>query len=435
MGAWSAGITGNDTARDLKSEYTAAFYYYEVPEALKKIDEYVRENGFDETYPEEWCDYFYSLADFMWKKGILTDEIKRRTLEMIDGEFGLEIWAESGEKMLKSRKQVLDKFKNQISSPQPAKKKIKPDTHTEDIFAIGDIVAVQLQTAGKTYAQSDERPMCEDEFHSYDGKYILMQKVNTHISWESSIVPEVKDHWLLFRLFDGVYDDVPTEINIRELKDASIHGCQKITSVFCCESSLYYFRKRKFRLLGNYRDNIVRYRNSDYNDIFWGVDKPWCNPDSSFLASMEKEIKCGVFNESKDILNAICENANRYDRYNYRWSKEENELRFKREEKAIFEGIQEVILEGGGIYAITYGRTVGVITVCNHMIDNFYILGQYQEIGLGTTLLKYVLEIVNEELYMNVPSDNRRLLRVCEKAGMIRNHEVVSDGYLLMKRA
>ena len=74
MGAWSTSINGNDTAEDLKQEYTVAFWKFEVPEALRLLDEYVRQD-FDESDPEEWVNYYYSLADFMWKKGILTDEV------------------------------------------------------------------------------------------------------------------------------------------------------------------------------------------------------------------------------------------------------------------------------------------------------------------------------------------------------------------------
>lgn len=93
-GAWGASITGNDTAQDLISEYRAAFFYFDVETALKKIDEHVRNEGFDEADEEEWCNYYYSLADFMWKKGILTDSVKAKALEMIDSGFGLEAWAE-----------------------------------------------------------------------------------------------------------------------------------------------------------------------------------------------------------------------------------------------------------------------------------------------------------------------------------------------------
>lgn len=433
MGAWSASITGNDTAQDLKSEYAAAFYYYDIPKAVKKIEEYVRVEGFDESDTEEWCDYFYSLTDFMWKKGILTDDIKQRTLEMIDSGYGLELWVESGEKILKARKQVLEKLKKQLLSPQPAKKRIKPNTYTEDYFSVGDIIAIQLQTADKVYAKYDERPMSDEEFYSYDGKYILIQKIKTHVSWESAIVPEVKDNWLIFRLFDGIYDEIPTEIDRLELKDAKIHGPQRLTPLLSCESSLFYFRKRKYQLLGNSKKEIEKYTELSSEQISFGVDKPWRNPDSSLLAAMGKEIKCQPFDEPMEVLKEICSNANLYGRYIYSLSKEENEARFRAEEETIFEGIETVISSSGAIYSLKFGRTVGIISVCNHQIKHFYVVGRYQNIGLGTQLLKYVLEVYNHDLYMNVPEENERLIRVCEKAGMFKSSVNELEGYYQMR--
>ncbi len=153
MGAWSTSITGNDTAKDLYIEYVAAFYKYDVEEALKRIDDYVRGDLFDESDAEEWCNYFYSLADFMWKKGILTDSIRDKAIAMIDSGFGLELWAEAGQKTLDSRKKKLEEFKTKILSPQPPKKKIKPNVNTERIFDDGDIIAIQLQTIEKPYTE------------------------------------------------------------------------------------------------------------------------------------------------------------------------------------------------------------------------------------------------------------------------------------------
>ena len=139
MGAWSTSITGNDTAQDLKSEYQAAFYYYDVETALQKIDEYVRTEMFSESDEEEWCDYYYSLADFMWRKGILTEKIKNTALEMIDSGFGLEIWAESGKTILNKRKKELEKFREKLLSEQPPRKKIRIDLYMTPIFEKGDI--------------------------------------------------------------------------------------------------------------------------------------------------------------------------------------------------------------------------------------------------------------------------------------------------------
>ena len=87
----------------------------DVETALAKIDAYVR-SMFDESDEEEWCNYYYSLADFMWRKGILTVSIQNKAVQMIDNEFGLEHWAESGEKVLSKRKKVLADFKAKLLS-------------------------------------------------------------------------------------------------------------------------------------------------------------------------------------------------------------------------------------------------------------------------------------------------------------------------------
>lgn len=122
MGTWSAGINGNDTAQDLKAEYQAAFLYNDVETALAKIDAYVRQD-FDETDTEEWSCHCYSLADFMWKHGILTDAVRDRAVAMIDSGFGLDIWEAEGKSVLNKRKKVLAQFRETLLSPQPPQEK------------------------------------------------------------------------------------------------------------------------------------------------------------------------------------------------------------------------------------------------------------------------------------------------------------------------
>ncbi len=195
MGTWSVSITGNDTARDLLLEYSAAFYRYEPQQAVQIVDNYVRTNMFDESDEEEWCNYRYSLADYMWKRGILTEDIKEQVISMIDSDFGLELWKEAGNKTLEKRKKVLAEFKEKLMSAMPPKKKIKLNVNSERIFDNGDIVAIKLQTAGKPYTENNEKVMSDDTFHSFDGKFILIQLIDCYSSWSSAIVPEVKDYW------------------------------------------------------------------------------------------------------------------------------------------------------------------------------------------------------------------------------------------------
>lgn len=117
MGSWSAGVWGNDTAEDLKFEYQCAFYRYDPEEAIRRLDEYVRTSVGDESDTIEWCNYIYSLADFMWKKGILTEAVKTAAVSMIDSGFGLDEWEKSGKSVLAKRRKALEKLR---AAPVPA---------------------------------------------------------------------------------------------------------------------------------------------------------------------------------------------------------------------------------------------------------------------------------------------------------------------------
>jgi len=286
MGAWNASITGNDTAQDLKSEYQAAFFYNDVDIALEKLDRYVR-NDFDESDEEEWCNYYYSLADFMWKHGILTEEVRSRTISMIDSGFGLEIWEGSGEKVLRKRKKVLSEFREKIASPQPPKKKIRVDMYLDPIFETGDIIAIQLQTEDKAYL--DKSCFCEDFFRACNGKYVVLRKVTDQISYRSGVEPKVRDLWAVFQLYGKIFNDCPTmeEIKGIPLANTAKHMqssdiCAEAKGTFVCESSMFYFKKRKYQLIGKDLNGMpeMYYR---YNFLFFAINKPWYNVDAKLL--------------------------------------------------------------------------------------------------------------------------------------------------------
>lgn len=293
MGSWGTGISGNDTAMDLRSEYQAAFYFFDVETALQKIDAYVRSEGFDESDEGEWCDYYYSLADFMWKKGILTEQVKVNALNMINSGFGLEIWEETGKAALKERKKVLEKFREKLCSEQPEKKKIKINLYMKSILEIGDVVAFQLQTSDKTYLSKEHSKgwlkshFEESFFRSCNGKWVVMRKAYDHISYRSSIVPEVCDIWPHFQLYKAVFDECPTLEMLKDIPWANTkYNCGY--GVFFTEGSLSYLKKRNYKVIGFSFENI---------DI---EDKLEINTDSFFFASPGD-----TYNADTIILNAI----------------------------------------------------------------------------------------------------------------------------------
>ena len=291
MGAWNASIYGNDTAQDLKSEYQVVFFYNDVETALAKIDAYIRQEGFDETDEEEWCDYYYSLADFMWKHGILTDNVRDRAVSMIDTGFGLELWADAGANTLEKRQKVLEVFRAKLLSPQPQAKKIKINRYLKPVFNTGDQIAVQLQTANKHYLKYC--CISEEEFRNYDGKYVVFRKVSDKINNISSIEPKLKEYWALFQLYGKIFDTCPTTDDLQgipwadpakslrqsqwaHLLDNEIHG------LFLCESSMFYFKKRKFEVIGTDVTNLPT-KYSRYEHIFLGINSPHANTDTQLI--------------------------------------------------------------------------------------------------------------------------------------------------------
>ena len=281
MGVWSVSITGNDAAQDLKSEYQAAFFYYDIETALSKIDEYVRTVGFDESNQAEWCNYYYSLADFMWRKGILTVSIQNKAVQMIDNEFGLEHWAESGEKVLSKRKKVLADFKAKLLSPQGAKKKIRVDLHLTSVFEIGDIVAFQVKTHDKTYLSNNSK-FDEEFFKQADGKYFVVRKIKDHISYRSSIVPEVADHWIVFQLYSKIFEELP---DVSALNNIGWANTGDSMGTFVCESSLSYFKKRNYQIIGNNTNevDIAIQKYSGNKHIFFGINMFHYNADTLLI--------------------------------------------------------------------------------------------------------------------------------------------------------
>ena len=279
MGAWSESIYGNDTAQDLKQEYQAVFSRNDVETALEKIDAYVR-TDFDETDEEEWASYVYSLADFMWKHGILTERVRDRAVEMIDSDFGMDIWAEEGKAVLNRRRKVLTALREKLLSPQPPKKKVRLDIHPKPIFETGDLVAVRLKTLDKQYLPRCQ--MGEERFRDCEGKFIVLRKVCDHVTHFSSIEPELKDHWAIFQIYARVFDECP---KAEKLADAALLPTRSGTTCIT-QSSLFHFKKRGYRVIGNDRTGLEGVDGECWTYLVWGMNNEYGSPDLDILEAI-----------------------------------------------------------------------------------------------------------------------------------------------------
>lgn len=123
MGAWGAKLNQNDLYADVRDFYTALLRCgMSEEEALIHT---LHEFAAYENDSEERELFWFSLADIMWKLGRLTDDIKCKTLTLIDSHDELKKWYEISKILGDSRKEVIVNLKKRLESDQPPKKKFR----------------------------------------------------------------------------------------------------------------------------------------------------------------------------------------------------------------------------------------------------------------------------------------------------------------------
>lgn len=147
MGAWGTGIYQNDVGDEVKDDYISKLKGGKSDEdALSEILEEYQNELLDD---EEKCDVIFALADVMWKKGRLTEDIKEKALEYIEYDLQLDRWETQGE--LKKRNKVLEKLKNQIISKMPERKKIPIHKPVVLGWSDGEVYAFQIKSEIQNY--------------------------------------------------------------------------------------------------------------------------------------------------------------------------------------------------------------------------------------------------------------------------------------------
>ena len=368
MGTWSASITGNDTALDMIEEYKVAFSYFDVPTGLQKLDQFVRSN-FHESDEDEWCAYYYSLADFMWKHGILTDEIRDKAVQMVDSDFGMDTWIEAGSE--KQRRKELAKFRDKITSPQCAPKKIKiSHIHPDDIFENGEVIAIQLKTSGKKYMPNFFCDRIKDEeFLSYDNKYVVIQKEYSKEQHFSVIMPELCDRTAMFVVFKGIYDS-PEDVDITKLEEADFKCTHsEPVSYFEHESNMFQFRKRGYKVIGKMECHQIN-ETCQSHFLNLGDNYPHSNADSRLIAAViDYDMSLREYNEEiaeEDLMDLVRADVLRKREYARGLpapkTKEdflERRARIKQVKKEQYDAYRRVLDNGAKVYAIHYAYPLG----------------------------------------------------------------------------
>jgi hypothetical protein len=123
MGTWAYGLYADDDAQDARYAYKQLL--------SQGLDDKAASDQFLKDWKESLKDsdegplIWMVLAETQWKLGRLEDRVRDKAIRIIDDGSSLDRWREGGEKMVARRQKVLDALKEQLLSPQPARKVIK----------------------------------------------------------------------------------------------------------------------------------------------------------------------------------------------------------------------------------------------------------------------------------------------------------------------
>lgn len=195
MGFWGTALYNNDCTCDVKDLYlqfiqTAA----DEEHTLQNLEELFRDYIGTDEEPLLW----YALADTQWHFGRLLPEVREKALYWLQNNGGAEQW-HGNAKREQGWAKTMDKLYAELQLPQRRKKKIEnPAENQYNPGAPGDLFAYRFHTAQAA------------QMGCY-GKYMLLQKIGEGVNSYDWVCPD-------FLAFDGLYDEIPDEIHVDELR-------------------------------------------------------------------------------------------------------------------------------------------------------------------------------------------------------------------------
>lgn len=163
---WTVGIFDDDVSDEVKFRYCDLIGNGET--GIKATSILIKEYLPTLSTPDEVRVFWLSLAVIQWKLGRLEDEIKIKALYIIDSGEDLFRW--ENEKDRKKRKKVLQRAREQLLSPQPAKKKVAKRFVADTNLEAEDVVLYTMVSGKKVvmnvssireYPYGDKYPVFE----------------------------------------------------------------------------------------------------------------------------------------------------------------------------------------------------------------------------------------------------------------------------------
>lgn len=229
MGTWGTGIYSNDIAEDVRDACKDIFALYDVAEGNELLFNHFADDLNQGYIDNEYASFWYALADWQWKHGMLSDFVKEKTLSLLKTYAGIEEWEDAGNQSdIAKRKKVLNSLKNQLLIHQPALKKpklsLKKPKHT-----VGEVIVFRGASNDESIwkKESFSNPLVFklpkisnskfEEICGYNaqGKYMALLCVGTDKELHSEYIQNVYDEYSVYVWYDYLSDVIP---NVKDLE-------------------------------------------------------------------------------------------------------------------------------------------------------------------------------------------------------------------------
>jgi len=175
IGTWGPAIFSDDTACDVRDDWRE--FVGDGLSAPQATDKLLAQLGDAIDDPDDRPVIWLALAATQWKAGRLEDRVKEQALAIIDGGADLQRWTENPA-LLKKRKAVLTKLREQLASPPARPVRIRKVTKSTCEWAPGEVVAYTLRSGrfvlfrvlGLNTDKGGVHPDCQ--FYDWIGKEI-----------------------------------------------------------------------------------------------------------------------------------------------------------------------------------------------------------------------------------------------------------------------
>ena len=229
MGTWGIGIYSNDIAEDIRDACKDIFAFNNVTEGNRLLFEHFSELLNQGYVDNEYASFWYALADWQWKHGMLNDLVKEKTLSLLKTYAGIEEWEDSGNQSdVSKRKKVLDSLKNQLLIHQPALKKPKLSLKKPK-HKVGEVIVFRGSSNDESIwkKESFSNPLVfklskisNSEFEEICGynaqeKYMALLCVGIDKELHSEYIPNLYDEYSVYVWYDYLSDVAP---NVKDLE-------------------------------------------------------------------------------------------------------------------------------------------------------------------------------------------------------------------------